>query len=75
MGQLKLKKTNFKIGTNLKIDTKKIESNGLFRFYQFSFAYNLYALPFFVPNHILKIEKIHFEKGFKNLPIFEIPVF
>ena len=70
MGQLKLKRTIFQIRTNLKIDTKKIELNCFGRFYQYSFAYAFYALPFFVSNHCLIVEEIHFKKGYKKLPMF-----
>ena len=75
MGQLKLKRTNFKIGTNYKIDTKKYILWNEKNFYGHSFEYNFYSLPFYAVSHITKIEKIHFKKGFIKLPVFEIPHF
>ena len=75
MGQLKLKRTNFKIGPNLKIDAKKFILWNEKYFYSRSSAYNFYLLPFYAVSHITKIEKIHFKKGFIKLPVIEIPPF
>ena len=75
MGQLKLKRTNFKIGTNFKIDTKCISLLENNYYYEHSYIYFFYTTPFYTNDHILKIEKIHFEKGYKNIPIFQFNIY
>ena len=75
MGQLKLKRTNFKIGKQFKFAYWHHNYSLISKCYYWSFQYKFIALPFYNNNHVLKIEKMHREKGYIQLPIFEIHIF